>query len=170
MTADKERIENEIIQRLEKIAKHAAHIKGEEPYIMSLDDGVAIMDAIDIIKSNQPEVRPMSDLISRQAAIKAVHEELDECLVWDESGEYTADEVERILDRVPSAQPEQRWIPCTERLPDTDDMMLVTCAPKKGARNVNRAYYNNGFWHGSGSMSGVIAWMPLPEPYTEETT
>ena len=55
----------------------------------------------------------MDDLVSRQAAIDAVHEEFDECLVWDESGEYTADEVERILDRVPSAQPEWkkgRWI------------------------------------------------------------
>ena len=54
----------------------------------------------------------MSDLISRQDAIKAVHEEFDKCLVWDESGERTADEVDRILDSVPSAQPERktgRW-------------------------------------------------------------
>lgn len=48
----------------------------------------------------------MDDLISRQAAIDAVHEEFDDCLVWDESEEHTADEVERILDCVPSAQPE----------------------------------------------------------------
>lgn len=46
----------------------------------------------------------MSDLIDRQAAIEAVHKEFDGCLVWDESGEYTADEVERILDDVPSVQ------------------------------------------------------------------
>ena len=53
----------------------------------------------------------MADLIERQAAIDAVHEEFDECLVWDESGRYTADEVERILDRVPSAQPRKgKWI------------------------------------------------------------
>ena len=49
----------------------------------------------------------MSDLISRQAAIDAVHKEFDECLVWDESGKHTADEVERVLTDVPSAQPEQ---------------------------------------------------------------
>lgn len=48
----------------------------------------------------------MDDTIYRQAAIDAVHEEFDERLVWDESGEYTADEVERILDRLPSAWPE----------------------------------------------------------------
>lgn len=55
----------------------------------------------------------MGDLISRQAAIDAVHDEFDGCLVWDESGEHTADEVERILDTLPSVQPEQRkgkWI------------------------------------------------------------
>lgn len=51
-----------------------------------------------------------NDSISRQVAIDAVHEEFDECTVWDESGEYTADVVERILDDVPAAQPEVRPI------------------------------------------------------------
>ena len=60
------------------------------------------------------------------------------------------------------------WIPVAKRLPETNKMMLVTCKPKKGDANVNRAYYDGQFWHGSGSMSGVIAWMPLPEPYKEE--
>ena len=60
------------------------------------------------------------------------------------------------------------WIPVSERLPETDDLMLVSCRTKKGVNSVNRAYYSNDAWHGSGSMSGVIAWMPLPEPYQEE--
>ena len=39
---------------------------------------------------------------------------------------------------------------------------------KKGIKNINMAYIdNNGCWHGMGSMSGVTAWMPLPEPYAE---
>jgi len=45
----------------------------------------------------------MQDLISRQAAIEKIHSEFDECLVWDESGKHTADEVERILDTIPPA-------------------------------------------------------------------
>ena len=45
----------EIIERLEEIAKHAVHVLGEEPFFMSLDDGIAIHEAIDILKSAQPE-------------------------------------------------------------------------------------------------------------------
>ena len=48
----------------------------------------------------------MTDLISRQAAIDAVHEEFDDCLVWDESGQRTADEFEIIINRLPPAQPQ----------------------------------------------------------------
>ena len=63
------------------------------------------------------------------------------------------------------------WIPVTEHLPDADDMVLVTCKAKNGNLSVNRAYCDEqGFWHGSGSMAGVTAWMPLPKPYREGDT
>ena len=53
----------------------------------------------------------MNDLISRQAAIAAIHNEFDECCVWDASGREIADEVEKILDCVPSAEPKKgKWI------------------------------------------------------------
>lgn len=57
------------------------------------------------------------------------------------------------------------WIPVEERLPEDERMVLVTCQTKKGIRSTNRAYYDGTFWHGSGSMSSVTAWCPLPEPY-----
>lgn len=57
------------------------------------------------------------------------------------------------------------WIPCRERLPEDENIVLVTTVTKKGLRNVNRAYCIDGCWHGSGSMAEVIAWRPLPEPY-----
>lgn len=60
-----------------------------------------------------------------------------------------------------------KWIPVTEALPEDDEMKFVTAQPKNGAANVNRAYFDGQFWHGSGSMSNVVAWMPLPEPYRE---
>lgn len=46
---------NEIIERLGEIAKHAVHTIGEEPFIMSLDDGIAVHEAIEIIQQSQPE-------------------------------------------------------------------------------------------------------------------
>ncbi len=61
-----------------------------------------------------------------------------------------------------------KWIPCRERLPEDENIVLVTTETKKGLRNVNRAYCIDGFWHGNGSMARVIAWMPLPEPYDDE--
>jgi len=52
----------------------------------------------------------VSDLISRDDAIRAVHEEFDEVCVWDESGLTTANEVESILDGLPSAEPKTgKW-------------------------------------------------------------
>ena len=57
------------------------------------------------------------------------------------------------------------WIPVQGRLPEDERMVLVTCQTKKGIRSTNRAYYDGTFWHGSGSMSSVTAWCPLPEPY-----
>ena len=45
---------NEIIERLEKLARCAVHTVGELPFVMSLDDGIAIHEAIDMLRS-QPE-------------------------------------------------------------------------------------------------------------------
>lgn len=60
------------------------------------------------------------------------------------------------------------WTPVTVALPEEDVVVLVSCRTQKGVNNVNRAYYADGFWHGSGSMSGVKAWMPMPKPYEGE--
>ena len=114
----------------------------------------------------------MDDLISRQALCEYALNQKDRSITPND------------IMRFPSAQPEVlacgsgeldvqdgwHWIPCAEQLPDTDEVMLVTCAPKKGGRNVNRAYYYDGAWHGSGTHAEVVAWMPMPLPYQEETT
>ena len=41
-------------------------------------------------------------LIDADQVVKAVHDEFDECLVWDESGETTANEFENIILQVPT--------------------------------------------------------------------
>ena len=45
---------NEIIERLERLAECAVYTVGELPFVMSLDDGIAIHEAIDMLRS-QPE-------------------------------------------------------------------------------------------------------------------
>lgn len=52
----------------------------------------------------------MSDLIERQAAIDAL-----DCI----------NGAEEVLRALPSAQPEQKWIPCIERLPDNRVDVLI---------------------------------------------
>ena len=66
-----------------------------------------------------------------------------------------------------------RWIPVSERLPETDGYYLVTkdiSAVSKDIFEVDRIEYrkecdeyNNGFR----SSFPIIAWKPLPKPYKE---
>jgi DNA-directed RNA polymerase subunit RPC12/RpoP len=57
------------IARLEDIAKHAVHTAGEDTFILSLDDGLAIHEAIEALKTQHYQEGTTSDLISRTAAI-----------------------------------------------------------------------------------------------------
>ena len=58
----------------------------------------------------------MSDLISRQAAIRAVNTALFPKI-------YTAKDAEKALRDLPPAQPQ--WIPCSERLPKQGEPVLI---------------------------------------------
>ena len=110
----------------------------------------------------------MSDLIRRQDAIDAIHKEFDEVCAWDESGQTTANEVENILYEVPSVEPEPKWIPVTEALPEDSETVIIT---HKGG--VSFGWYNGIYWERGAStkhkpLQTVIAWMPLPEPWRGE--
>lgn len=92
----------------------------------------------------------MNDSISRQAALDAVFY----------NAEHPAKAYKEIR-LLPSAQPEQRWIPCSERLPEELVESLITS--EGGYVDISRIVH--GEWEYDGN---VIAWMPLPEPYKEE--
>ena len=96
----------------------------------------------------------MNDLISRQAAIEAMSESLKR--VFPEHRQIA----EKCLNVLPSAQPEQRWIPCSERLPEERGFYLTTTKDKA----VYCDYWNEDNFD---RTEMVIAWMPLPEPYRE---
>lgn len=58
-------------------------------------------------------------------------------------------------------QSAQQWIPCSERLPDQNGKYLVVGRQKA----INILKFDGGRWYGKW---GVVAWMPLPEPYKGE--
>ena len=91
----------------------------------------------------------MNDLISRQAAIDAI---------FGRSHEI----IKMRIGNLPSVQPKQQWVLCSERLPTRPGRYLVTQKIPYGMR-VTIAYFDwNEFW------DEAVAWMPLPEPYKEE--
>ena len=93
------------------------------------------------------------DLISRQQAIDALYN----------VDEYNSRSVTAIKN-LPSIQPEQRWIPVTERLPEKSGYYLATV--DIGWKIVDVIYFNNG--SGFLMANTVKAWKPTPEPYQGE--
>lgn len=85
-------------------------------------------------------------------------------------------ELHDMISTLPSAQPEPKWIPCSERLPkDEIAYYLVTLVNHGlltyGDIDIARWDYDRRkgkeSWHWCKERE-VIAWMPLPEPYQEE--
>ena len=64
-----------------------------------------------------------------------------------------------------------KWIPCSERLPEEGVTVLCT---EKGTQKVYVGWYltiknqYHGWLDSDGFSMDVIAWMPLPEPYKGE--
>ena len=94
--------------------------------------------------------KSMDDLIRRQDAIEAMNC-LNDSICEGQATEALCD--------LPSAQ---QWIPCSERLPDQNGKYLVVGRQKA----INILKFDGGRWYGKW---GVVAWMPLPSPYREET-
>jgi hypothetical protein len=71
------------------------------------------------------------------------------------------------------AEPIQRWIPVSERLPEENGFYLATCDGEICGENepfTGLAEYENGKWvDDEEDYQCVLAWMPLPEPYKAES-
>lgn len=116
----------------------------------------------------------MDDLIRRQDAIDAVN--------VSNINRGIIDALQSILEELPSAQ---RWIPCSERLPDNpnghsyysyegediaaDEYIVMI----EDAKIPTSLYWADGIWFSpygidAGTKYNVIAWMPLPESWEVE--
>lgn len=76
-------------------------------------------------------------------------------------------QIARIIRRV-KKELERRWIPVTERLPENQEFVLISF---KEPVVPNVGFYDvDGKWTDGTNASydnfEVVAWMPLPEPYT----
>lgn len=122
--------------------------------------------------------------MTREEAIKNLNEHKTEFTCdfgWNTS-------VIELLDMAIEALEKTRWIPCTERLPE-DGIYLVTVEriagkprieTKSFAKDLHRVddfsfrkhkcgWYDYDSEYGCWEDTNVIAWMPLPKPYKEES-
>ena len=119
----------------------------------------------------------MDELISRQAAIslpvKPREDRYFQTQSLDDAYDYGWRSLQRCIEKLPSAQTEQHWIPVAERLPNDDTEVIVSCTDDSGDGKFS---YGTTGWHFKGMWIVnnercffVRAWQPLPEkPYREE--
>lgn len=121
------------------------------------------------LSNNSPELdNKNGESISRQAAIDAVKE-------YFKFSPLEGRQCAKAIERVPSAQPEQKWIPVTEStLPEKG--MVVIAKGERGTWDFG-TYRGHGddihFWHWKkNTFKRVYWWMykdnALPEPYRED--
>lgn len=129
----------------------------------------------------------VGDKISRQAAIDTLKGL--EFRQYMEFGEYIGEDTREVcliraekahdaIQSLPSAQPELKWIPCSERLPEEDHWLGGS--GKQFSDNVLVSVYNSDDEDEWVDVSQtidsewrielprhckIVAWMPLPEPY-----
>lgn len=127
---------------------------------------------------------PSTDAVSRATVLTLINDVKKADGFNDYSQyEYLFDNV----DKMPMSVPTQRWIPCSERLPETDGDYLLfgkVCEDEEEYQFIGS--YDSGceqfgIWEEQfdrttlgclGSeffeYSSVVAWMPLPKPYKQD--
>ena len=117
----------------------------------------------------------MSELISRQKLIEELKNMIP-FLFQDRDGKHPVshEAVIEFIKEFPAQPPADQWIPCSERLPEIYQPVLVTAIKwqtallKKPEYLVDIGYCDSegAFWLSRArTRQYAEAWMPLPEPY-----
>ena len=113
------------------------------------------------------EQQPCEDAVNRQDALN--------CVTFNEVRYRMVEDINAL----PSVTPKEKWISVNERLPEDYQRVLVTVVRYNGDRVVRVAeYYSRSNGKGIFQIKendeqwevgekGLLAWMPLPEPYKE---
>lgn len=137
-----------------------------------------VHDALDMAIKALQQSEPCEDTISRQATINVItkrlyetafnnigiKQDIDETLV-----DVAENRLENWFNELPPIQPEQRWIPVSERLPEEGKVVLTQAKFKDDVKMAVSSRIDYNYWTTWGTRDiNIIAWMPLPEPYKGE--
>lgn len=133
---------------------------------MTLDDAIEYYSKIAESLRNQVRIED-NDYMDK----------VDEVYMCERLAEWL-NELKLLRERI-DAQPEQRWIPVTERLPKEDDYKsCIECLDgavwyftENGTIGLGYYYNSTKEWstiYDLKTDGKVVAWMPLPEPYGGE--
>ena len=119
---------------------------------MKTQDAIECLDMLTIVDA--PKLREAIDM-----AIKALESQES---AYAEGYTYAESKYRKALDELP------RWIPCKERLPENDGYYLATGGKECFVAELKSAFGIKGWIYPLPKLPIIEAWMPLPEPYTEE--
>lgn len=145
--------------------------KGQDAYSVIgnyiLNHITAIEDMIAVIQINEVI---MNELYM-------VDMDADGYFYWN-SDWWEGEENVALLDYFPVSEAERKdWIPCSERLPEEEQTVLVTCSDGQvyiydRLKASDYEYDDMRFWEDNigcyQPREDVVAWMPLPESYRAE--
>ena len=102
--------------------------------------------------------------MTNEEAIRLLKAMMDEMiLVFDRDRKEALNMAIEALRNSPTYLPSaQQWIPCSERLLDNDESVLIS-----NSHGVTKAWWTGRSWTSIAvkNYKTVIAWMPLPKPY-----
>lgn len=117
----------------------------------------------------------MADYISREALKEAFgNADADVCESYPDGHcdwGFGRSNINAVIDGIPAAdvEPVRRWIPCSEKMPETNgkDASYLVYVPSFGAVDIADYHPDVDEWTFMGLPVTVTHWMPMPEPPEE---